>query len=82
MIIRLEFDLESLDDCLKYNKYIESENMHKILFELMYNTKNKTRWVLQDKDENMKNLNWNDTLEIVFDEVTKLFKNNPVTLEI
>lgn len=76
MKAKIIFNLDNLDDRIKYKKYFKSEDMFDILFELLLNQKKKIRWEIENKD-----LDKYDTLDLIFEKISQLAYEYNINIE-
>jgi hypothetical protein len=72
----LEFNLDDKDDVMAYERCIKSKSMAIALWEITHNTKKGLEWSMEGKE-----MDKYDALEMVFDKIHEILKENNVDTE-
>jgi len=72
----LEFDLNDIDDVVKFKRYNKSDDMGFMLFELLLNSRKKLMFSLENKD-----LDKYETLEFVFEKINELANEHNINID-
>lgn len=72
----LEFDLNNIDDVIKFKRYNKSDDMAYMLFDLLSNLRKNLMFSLENKD-----LDKYETLEMVFEKISELANEHNINLD-